>query len=429
MRDMGKFKHIRKVIDPGSEFTRNFLVMFRGSMIAQLIPITLTPVLTRIYTPAEFGVFELFLSVSLILGVVANARYELAVILPDKDKEAMNIMALGGLIAFCISLGLLLLVSLFADQVAELLNNSEVRFWLFFVPLVVFFHGLFNLLTYYYTRKKSFKNISNANVFRSSSRTGLQILIGAFTKSPAGLIIGQIAGFFTAAASLIGRFNLKEFRKNISWKEMKKQGKRYRDFPRFTMPATFANSLAVNLTSIVISALYNIVSVGFYSLANRTLGLPGNVIGQAMSKVYHKEAVDQRKNLGHAKPVFFNTLKKLLLVSLPVFLVLFLFSEEIFAFVFGEEWRMAGKYARILIPLIFIRFVAAPVSVSISVFEKQRISLYWQLGLLILSISVFGITMIASWDIMTFLLCFVSVLFAYYIFFIFILYRIVSGKL
>ena len=195
------------------------------------------------------------------------------------------------------------------------------------------------------------------------------------------------------------------------------------------MPSTLANSLAVNLTSILISAMYTISGVGFYSLANRILGMPGTLIGKSVSNVYYKEAHDQRKKFGHAKEVFVSTLKKLLLIAIPMTITIFLLAEWLFAFVFGEEWRIAGQYAKIIMPLVGIRFVLAPISVSLSVFERQKISLFWQLGLLFLSLVIFGTTWHLGWDIESFLILMTSVLSGYYLFFIFILYRVVSGKL
>mgnify|MGYP001399071774 CR=1 FL=1 len=99
------------------------MVLFKGTLIAQLIPVLLTPVLTRLYSPADFGVLELFLSVSLILGVIANGRYELAIVLPDEKKDAWNLMSLGMLISIAFTILLVLFVFLFVDQIVGWLNE------------------------------------------------------------------------------------------------------------------------------------------------------------------------------------------------------------------------------------------------------------------------------------------------------------------
>jgi len=42
-----------------SEFAKNVLTLMTGTTIAQAIPIAISPILTRIYTPEDFGVFAL----------------------------------------------------------------------------------------------------------------------------------------------------------------------------------------------------------------------------------------------------------------------------------------------------------------------------------------------------------------------------------
>ena len=109
-----------------------------GTTIAQAIPIAISPILTRIYTPEDFGVFALFIAITAILGTVANGRYELAIMLPKKDEDAINIFALGFIITCFISLILLILVVIFNDYFTKLLGNEEISFWLYFVPITVF---------------------------------------------------------------------------------------------------------------------------------------------------------------------------------------------------------------------------------------------------------------------------------------------------
>ena len=79
-----------KIIKKKSEFTKNIVTLMTGTAIAQAIPIAISPILTRIYKPEDFGVFALFLAISSILATVVNGRYELAIMLPKKDEDAIN---------------------------------------------------------------------------------------------------------------------------------------------------------------------------------------------------------------------------------------------------------------------------------------------------------------------------------------------------
>ena len=122
---------------PKSEFSKNVLTLMTGTTIAQAIPIAISPILTRIYTSEDFGIFALFIAITTIFGTIANGRYELAIMLPKKDEDAINIFALGFIITCFISLILLILVLVFNDYFTKLLGNEEVSFWLYFVPIAV----------------------------------------------------------------------------------------------------------------------------------------------------------------------------------------------------------------------------------------------------------------------------------------------------
>ena len=149
---MNQIRKIKKLLK--TEFNRNVIVLMTGTTIAQAIPITMSPILTRIYSPDDFGVYALFVAVSAIFGSIANARYELAIMLPEKDEDAINIFALGFIINIFMSFMLLFFVCIFKDHCTSFLDNKKIDAWLYFIPLAVFFIGFWNLLNYFNNRKK-----------------------------------------------------------------------------------------------------------------------------------------------------------------------------------------------------------------------------------------------------------------------------------
>ena len=134
---------------PKSEFGRNVLTLMTGTTIAQAIPIAISPILTRIYTPEDFGLFAFYASIASIISVVATGRYELAIMLPKKDDDAINIVVLSILISFLVSLLSLIIVLVFNTQITNLLGNPEIANWLYFIPLTVLFTGIYQSFNYW----------------------------------------------------------------------------------------------------------------------------------------------------------------------------------------------------------------------------------------------------------------------------------------
>ena len=130
-----------------------------GNIISQSLPIAISPILTRIYTPADFGLFSILISISMIFGSISNGRYELAIMLPQNEEDAINITALGFFITLFITITLLMIIFLFNETIVHILGNPNLGFWLYFIPFSVFFIGMFNVLNFFNNRKKKYKEL------------------------------------------------------------------------------------------------------------------------------------------------------------------------------------------------------------------------------------------------------------------------------
>jgi len=413
-------------LKPKSEFSRNVLTLMTGTTIAQAIPIVISPILTRIYTPEDFGVFALFVAISTIFGSIANARYELAIMLPKKDEDAINIFALGFIITSSLSLFLLILVIFFQDYFVSILNNKEIGTWLYFIPITVFFVGFFNILNFFNNRKKNYKDIAQSSIIKSIILAIVQISVGLLQKGASGLVEGQIISSMFANLRLFKNI-LKDKLLLSKIKKVKiiALAKKYQDFPKFSMWAFFANALSLNLINIFVSTFYNILTLGYFSLAQRVIGLPITLIATAIGRVFFQEANYEKLTKGSILISFYSTLKKLLLIGVPLFAVLFFIIQDMFALVFGENWRIAGVYAQILIPLYFFRFIISTFTFVPIIYKKIKFDLIFQVGLLVLYILIFLVGQYFKLD-FTIILYIISILISiYYISYFLILFFMV----
>ena len=225
------------IIKKQSDFTKNILTLMTGTAIAQAIPIAISPILTRLYTPEDFGVFALFVAIISVLANTANARYELAIMLPKKDEDAINIFALGFIITCLISSLLFFVVLLFNDYFVKLLGNEEIGFWLYFIPITVFFSGLYNILNYFNNRRKCYKDLRNAAILKSIVLAVIQVSIGLVKQGATGLISGQIVSNLFANIKLLNNIlKNKVLISKISMAKMIALAKKYKKFPKYSLP-------------------------------------------------------------------------------------------------------------------------------------------------------------------------------------------------
>jgi len=373
-----------KHLKPKTEFGRNVLILMTGTTIAQAIPIVITPILTRLYTPEDFGLLALFVSITAVLSSIANGRYELAIMLPEKDEDAINIAALGLLIAGCLSFFVLAIIFAFNVEIVNILGSQDIGRWLYFVPLVVLMAGLYNVLNYLNIRKKLYKDIAKSNVYKSTAMATVQLVMGYMKAGSSGLILGQIISQIVAnyrlAKNSVRSYDLP----SISMNKVIMLAKKYSKFPKYSMWAGLANTSSVHATSILITWAYNLSTLGFYSLTQRALGMPASLIAGSIGQVFFEEATKEKNISGHAKKSFDNALKKLIYIGAPTFFALYWVVENVFIIAFGQNWAVAGEYAQILVPLFFIRFVIAPLTTMNVIFDKNEVGMYWQFGLLFL---------------------------------------------
>jgi len=423
---------IKKIINKitGSEFNKNSLTLISGTTTAQLLPIAVSPILTRIYTPEDFGVLALFMSLSMILSIVATGRYELAIVLPKKDTHGFNLLALSVIIAGIFSVLLIIALLFFHDFFVVLLKNEKIGKWLYLLPVVVFFLSGYNALNYFHTRLKNYKILAKFRVLRSAVlaivQTGLFFLHNGILALVSGYSLAQLSGNM---AMMREALKDSELRKTVSKAKMIALAKKYSKFPKFTLFANLLNKGSSEMPNILITPLFSSSILGFYSLGYRLLAVPSSFIGASLSQVFMQAANEEILKTGKSNVIFKSVFKKLLLIGVPFFVLLATFAEPVFGFVFGSEWAIAGTYAMLLTPLLFTRFIVSTLSVVLYVFEKHAIILATQIVMFAISIGVFSISFILKMDFQNFLLLYSLTLSGYYLFYLFTLWKVAHAKL
>jgi O-antigen/teichoic acid export membrane protein len=372
-----------------SEFSRNVLTLMTGTTIAQAIPIAISPILTRIYSPEDFGFFALYMSLLLVLSSIATMKYELAINLPLKDEDAYVVLFLSIVIALVVSVILFLVMLFYSRPIALLLGNEAIRPWLYLLPFSILLAGIINSLNYWFNRKKAFKTLAISRVAQTSSASVTQLSLGVFLTN-AGLLVGSIVGQLTSVLLLVNIFSRQRnplFNKHIFLENILEKLALFKKFPKYQVPSTFVESSSAQMPIFLLGAFFAPSVVGFYSLSQKVVRLPITVVASSIGEVFRQEASRGFAESGDVRGVFKDTLIKLSLISIVPFSIFALFSPELFAFVFGNDWIIAGEYAQVMTPLFWLSFVVGPLSVMFIIAEKQEYDLVIQITLLVSSVS------------------------------------------
>lgn len=361
-------------------FGANVLKIFSGKIIGQAITILVIPIITRLYDPADFGVLQVFTSITAVVIVISALRYNLSIMLPKKNEEAVNILVLSITLTCFVSLISLFLVILFKDNISLMLNIPELSYYLWFAPIVIFAGGLLNLFTYWNSRQKKFGNVAMAGVSSNLFSNAVKLILG-FTGhvGPGGLIAGNISGAIIGTLYMLGRNfknNYKLIQENVTYEKIKYWAIRYKEFPIYSSWSGLLTDATLHLPAVMLAYFFSPAIAGFYALGNRAIKVPMSLVSDAVGRVFFQKASeDVSKNIA-ASYVVEAVYKRLVAVSLFPFLVLVFLGRDIFVFVFGAEWAEAGYYMQFFAPWLFFVFISSPLGTIYSVLEKQRLALY-----------------------------------------------------
>ena len=368
---------------PTNRFARSVSVLAGGTVMGQIIVVAASPLLTRLYTPEGFGLLAVFASIISILSVIASLRYQLAIPLPESEREAANIVALSLLMVLATSAISALGAFIFREPLATLLNTPELAHYIGLIPLALMLVGIYQVFNYWAIRIKAFPAIAQTKIMQAGWMTTIQI--AGFMLGPVSLLLGRIIGQGAGTLTL-----LKQAKKhqhfditNITTNGVSTAAKRYKNFPIYSSWAGLLNAGGAQVPPIFFAAFFGPAAAGAYMLAQRVINLPMTVVATAVANAFLPNAVEAHRanHLGRDTQKLFRTLA---ILVLPPAAVLFVIAPDLFALVFGSEWREAGEMVRWLAPMLAIQFQISPLSRIFIALERQRLGLTLQGALFLL---------------------------------------------
>lgn len=387
-----------------SNFIKSIFQLAAGSIIAQIVTIACSPIVTRLFSVEDMGLYALILTISSIFGSVINGKYDYAIVSADDERDIYPLIGLSMIVTLVLSLiiGVGFTFYLFFNPFIW----EKLGIWVYLSIILLITNGVANVLVSYNNRMKEYKIISQVYVQRTFIQNALLVLSGFFSFGAIGMLmsqlIGSLFGLKTQSKSLVLDPRA-DFKTIFNLKEIKYSMKKYIDFPLYSLPANLVNNMSYSLLNFFISGLFGLKVLGFYSMTYRILGLPLSLISVNVSKVFFREAAEEIKETGG----FSNSLKKsvllLLPMAIPMFLILYFGGPILFSIFFGAEWYVAGEYAKILAFLFSVRLIVGAHTPAFIVRGKQRLELIFQILFLISSILCYFLTKILDLDMLVFL--------------------------
>ncbi len=371
-----------------SNYWKNISVVAIGTVLAQVLPILFLTVLSRLYSAEDVGVYVLVLSVASILVAISTLSLDQAMYVvktTDEVRSLFRVLVIFSTLLLLLVFGVDLLVYFFFGFSVFPKGLESYTFEVvIFASLLAVLQGMYS----WYIYGARFYTLSVLRVSVAGFVVLGQIVIIYMVGDLSDLIRAQILVTLIVVSLFILKERLYPFAigrlKPVF--EMLVLSKR---FIYYSTPASIVNTLVNQLPIILIASNYSVAYSAFYGLANKMLTVPSSLLSGSIMTVFRDEAGAEYRANGHCMTAFKKTLKALILISVAPFFALYFLAEYAFVLVFGEEWRVAGQYARYLIPLVFMGFIVSPLSYTLLLAQWQGINLAWQILLLLLTMLIF----------------------------------------
>ena len=377
MADTGIFSFLR----PRSGYGTQAAKLASGNIVAAVIPFLIQPVIARLYNATDFSILAWYISFLSILSVFATGKYELAIILPESDKEAKNIAFLSLSLSGFFSLVFIILSIVFYDFIAGYLKVKDVG-WIFLIGPGVLFYCSYQVFFYLANRFSMYSSMAISKINQNAGIIIFQLVFGLLGAGSIGLVSGRLFGYLISTA-ILGWFVMRfsPFRKTeIDRNTISNSSKTYKNFPGHLILSNLIAAVYVQLPFIFIAKMFDSEVAGQFAFAMQMITVPGILISNAIGDVFRQKASDLYKTTGRFDNLLIKTLKNCFILSIVPFSILIIFSVPIFKVFFGEYWALAGKFASILSIMTFIGFFITPVDKAAIVVNKTNFEFWYHVS-------------------------------------------------
>lgn len=350
---------------------KNIIKYSSGLVIAQIVGFISLPVITRTYSPEEFGSYSLIVQFSILLSILISLRHEQTIIL-DNNKQIIEFYLkkferfLNNTFIFLITI--LILEIYITDNITII---SVILSALFLVNIG--FLSSKNLYFEYYS-KIGLSELVNKVFF------SIFVIFSSYIFNYNNLVIGYILGLFSKIVFLRYKDKKINYSKLIDKNNMQSKKAGYS-----VAVSHMILALVTIIPMLTINKYYNQQILGDYSLAIAVIFLPSTVIGVSIGNIYFEKLSKSKDDF---VKIFLNFFYISFLISSFLYLPLYFYSEEIFKIMFGSKWINSGYIASVLCLPAFFGFITGVFDRTCLVYKFNYHGPIWHASRLILTAAI-----------------------------------------
>ncbi len=310
-----------------------------------------------------------------ILSVVVTGKYEFAIMHPENKEDARHIAALATRVAIVSCLVLLIGTTFLSDLIGSLAHNPQLSVWLWTLPIAVFLLAFFNIINYWFSRKKTYAVAAKAKLIYSATGEPVKLAMGLLNSGFGGLIAGTIVGNFVATAYSWFKFRESEplLFKKLSKAKLTELASQHKDYPIFAVPAAVLNNLAQWAHVAVFIYFYGekaLIPIGLIALSRRIFFNPLGMLSTSYGQVFYQR-ISEIQSGEELRDYYTKNFIRFSAFAAILAGIVQILPDNTLGFIFGEAWSEGMTYLRILSYWYALNFVIGTLSFVIYRLGRQ----------------------------------------------------------
>ncbi|MBC2170451.1 lipopolysaccharide biosynthesis protein [Listeria booriae] len=351
--------------------------LFSGNAFAQLLMIAFAPIIARLYTAAEFGIYAAYVTVITITVKVASLGLEKAIPLERNRVSAKKLMYINQYLAILISFLILTVYIVFGVSVLNWVGIYPTIWEAILLSTGIAMTSMIQIYNYENMNREQYRTLAMTRTLQNGFTGVAQIGFAlANVMKTTGLLLGDVLGKAISVFFLTRVSKKDKIKQRVTWRDTKELLTRYKGFIIFSMPAGLINTLSLQLPLLLVLAIFGASDSGQYAFVQRVIIVPISVLAITLSQFFYSVAAkDINKNKQSVYALYMSLTKKLTVYLTLPFSIFIFFSPLIFRVLFGEEWLLAGQLTQVLGGMFLTQIIFSATSQILYLMERQKLQI------------------------------------------------------
>jgi len=374
---------------PARRLLGDVLLIARGTVFGQAPFVLVTPFITRLYPPAELGVYGLALAFVGVAAPVVGLRFELAAISARDRDDSRALLLLSALAILPVSCACVVLLC--GLKVLGVGSYNALSWWLVAATgATLLAAGAYSTVRCWLVRRHRFGLVASSLTLQGCVRAGIPVILAPLGAGAPLLIAAELVARVSAIWLMVYRSGLFTALRglHIPAAALRERAARFWKYPLLLGPSALIDAAATALPVPILATCYGLGAAGKFALVQRLVMLPAALIVGSVGDVFHAHAADivgQRP--GAVRKFLAMTALRLLLFALAVYVPVALLAPLTAGWVLGGQWADAGPMIAVLAPLCIAQTVVSPISRGLLLSGREERKLLADLACLALPIA------------------------------------------